>query len=78
MPLAGVARDLARASCPTLPASARATVDAGAAAVERILAKGEPVYGVNTGVGKLAGVPIERANPGEAAAQCCVLHTPPA
>ena len=30
-----------------------------AAAVERILAKGEPVYGINTGFGKLAGVRIE-------------------
>ncbi len=40
------------------PASAPA-IAASAAAVERILAKGEPVYGVNTGFGKLASVRIE-------------------
>ncbi|MDB5457818.1 MAG: histidine ammonia-lyase [Caulobacter sp.] len=40
------------------PASGPA-VAASAAAVERILAKGEPVYGINTGFGKLASVRIE-------------------
>jgi histidine ammonia-lyase len=39
------------------PASAP-VIAASAAAVERILAKGEPVYGINTGFGKLAGVRI--------------------
>ena len=34
-------------------------VAASAAAVERILAKGAPVYGINTGFGKLASVRIE-------------------
>ena len=33
-------------------------VEASAAAVARIVAKGEPVYGVNTGFGKLASVRI--------------------
>jgi histidine ammonia-lyase len=33
-------------------------VEASAAAVERILARGEPVYGVNTGFGKLASARI--------------------
>jgi histidine ammonia-lyase len=33
-----------------------------AAAVERILAKGEPVYGINTGFGKLASVRIGDAD----------------
>src|SRR5271167_1229858 len=37
-------------------------VTASAAAVERILARGEPVYGINTGFGKLAGVRIEAAD----------------
>jgi histidine ammonia-lyase len=37
-------------------------VAAGAAAVERILARGEPVYGVNTGFGKLASVRIANAD----------------
>nr|WP_312165738.1 histidine ammonia-lyase [Phenylobacterium sp.] len=40
------------------PASAPA-IAASAAAVERILARGEPVYGINTGFGKLASVRIE-------------------
>lgn len=39
------------------PASAEA-VAASAATVERIVARGEPVYGINTGFGKLASVRI--------------------
>ena len=39
--------------------SHHAGVAASAAAVERILAGGEPVYGINTGIGKLAGTRIE-------------------
>jgi histidine ammonia-lyase len=39
------------------PASARAIAES-AAAVERILARHEPVYGINTGFGKLASVKI--------------------
>ena len=41
-----------------LDPSCRAAVEAGAATVERILSKGEPVYGINTGFGKLASVRI--------------------
>ena len=37
-------------------------VAASAEAVERILAKGEPVYGINTGFGKLASVRIDAAD----------------
>ena len=37
-------------------------VAASAEAVERILARGEPVYGINTGFGKLASVRIEAAD----------------
>lgn len=40
------------------PASAPA-IAASAAAVGRIIAKGEPAYGINTGFGKLASVRIE-------------------
>ncbi len=43
------------------PASA-SPISASAAAVERILARGEPVYGINTGFGKLASVRIEAAD----------------
>ena len=37
-----------------LDAASDAVIDASAAAVQRILAKGAPAYGVNTGFGKLA------------------------
>ena len=43
------------------PACAEA-VAASAATVERIVARGEPVYGINTGFGKLASVRIEAAD----------------
>ena len=39
-----------------------AGVAASAASVERILARGEPVYGINTGFGKLAAMRIEPAD----------------
>ncbi|MGH7154634.1 MAG: aromatic amino acid lyase, partial [Acetobacteraceae bacterium] len=37
-------------------------VAAGAAAVERIVARGDPIYGVNTGFGKLASIRISMAD----------------
>jgi histidine ammonia-lyase len=43
------------------PASAP-TIAASAAAVDRLLASGVAVYGVNTGFGKLAGIPIAPAD----------------
>ncbi|CAN5160451.1 histidine ammonia-lyase [soil metagenome] len=42
-----------------LLADAAEPIRASASAVERILARGEPVYGINTGFGKLASVRIE-------------------
>ncbi len=42
-----------------LHADAAEPISASAASVERILARGEPVYGINTGFGKLASVRIE-------------------
>lgn len=47
---------------PRLDASCREAVEKSAAAVSRILARGEPVYGINTGFGKLANVRIETAD----------------
>ena len=41
-----------------LDASSRGAVEAGADAVAAIIAKGEPVYGINTGFGRLASVRI--------------------
>lgn len=45
-----------------LSPSAAAPVQRSADAVARILARGEPVYGINTGFGKLASVRIEDAD----------------
>jgi histidine ammonia-lyase len=44
-----------------LDESCRSAVEASAAVVDEIVAKGDPVYGINTGFGKLASVRIERA-----------------
>ena len=46
----------------TLDPACRPVVEGSAAAVARIVAKGEPVYGINTGFGKLASVRIETAD----------------
>ncbi|ANY77275.1 histidine ammonia-lyase [Microvirga ossetica] len=40
----------------------RAAIEAGAKTIEAIVAKGEPVYGINTGFGKLASVRIGTAD----------------
>jgi histidine ammonia-lyase len=42
----------------SLAATCRPAVDAGAATIDRIVALGAPVYGINTGFGKLASVSI--------------------
>ena len=47
----------------------RAAVEAGAATIDAILAKHEPVYGINTGFGKLAATRIAGRRPRAAAAQ---------
>jgi histidine ammonia-lyase len=52
-------RDIWRGAGMVLDGRWRGTVEAGAAAVGRILARGEPVYGINTGFGKLASVRID-------------------
>ena len=51
-------RSIYRGAAATLHPSAAPAVVASAAAVERILAAGAPVYGVNTGFGKLASIRI--------------------
>ena len=51
-----------RGATPTLDPACRPAVEASAAAVSRIVARGEPVYGINTGFGKLAGVRIDAAD----------------
>ena len=51
-------RSIYRGATPTLHPSCAAAVADSAATVERIVAKGDPVYGINTGFGKLASVRI--------------------
>jgi histidine ammonia-lyase len=51
-------RDLYRGAAASLDPACASRVAESAAAVERILARGEPVYGINTGFGKLASVRI--------------------
>jgi histidine ammonia-lyase len=46
----------------TLDPASAARVEASARAVDAIIAKGDPVYGINTGFGKLASVRIEAAD----------------
>jgi histidine ammonia-lyase len=46
----------------TLDPACRPAVEASARAVEAIVAKGAPVYGINTGFGKLASARIEPAD----------------
>jgi histidine ammonia-lyase len=45
-----------------LDAACRPVVEASARTVDAIVARGEPVYGINTGFGKLASVRIEAAD----------------
>ncbi|QSX33492.1 histidine ammonia-lyase [Shewanella avicenniae] len=51
-------QQIANGAAVKLATSAYPLVEASAAAVQRIIAKGAPVYGVNTGFGKLANVRI--------------------
>ena len=55
-------RNIYRGGEVTLDPACFTAIEASAAAVERIVAKGEPVYGINTGFGKLASVRIADAD----------------
>jgi histidine ammonia-lyase len=55
-------RAIHRGAIARLDPAVGAHVEASAAAVSRIVAKGEPVYGVNTGFGKLASLRIAAAD----------------
>lgn len=57
----GTWRSIYRGANVTLSSSSRPAVEAGAATVEAIVRKGEPVYGINTGFGKLASIRIPDA-----------------
>jgi histidine ammonia-lyase len=51
-----------RGALPRLHNDCHAAIADSAAAVDRIIARGEPVYGINTGFGKLASVRIDTAD----------------
>lgn len=53
-------RSVYRGARPELVPSCAPAIEESAAAVERILAQGKPVYGINTGFGKLASVQIDK------------------
>ena len=53
-------RAIYRGATYTLDEACRPGVEAGARVIDAIVAKGDPVYGVNTGFGKLASVRIDR------------------
>ncbi|WP_245396688.1 histidine ammonia-lyase [Jiella sonneratiae] len=55
-------RAVYRGAVPSLAPAAYPSIEASAAAVRRILSRGEPVYGINTGFGKLASVRIGAAD----------------
>ena len=55
-------RDLYQGAAFSLDEGAIPVIAAGAAAVDEILARDEPVYGINTGFGKLASVRIAAAD----------------
>ena len=55
-------RAIYRGAVPQLDPACAPRIAASADAIARILAKGEPVYGINTGFGKLASVRIEDAD----------------
>ena len=55
-------RSIAEGAAVRLDPAAIPAVEAGARAVEAIIARGEPVYGINTGFGRLASVRIASAD----------------
>ena len=58
-------RGIYEGALPSLDASCRGKIAAAAGVIRKIVDKGDPVYGINTGFGKLASVRIAAAaNPG--------------
>ena len=73
----GAWRDLYRGTPVTLDPACHGVIDASARAIATILAKGEPVYGINTGFGKLASVRIAPADLERLQRNICLLYTSP-
>lgn len=55
-------RDIYRGASAALPSEAYDAIETSAQVVAAIVARGQPVYGINTGFGKLANVRIEAAD----------------
>jgi histidine ammonia-lyase len=73
VPLAGW-RDVFRGARVVLDPATAPAIRNSATAVERILARGAPVYGINTGFGKLASVQIEAEDLGRLQRNIVLSH----
>lgn len=67
-------RAIYQGAVPVLDPACHAQVQRGADTITRIIAKGEPVYGVNTGFGKLASVRIADADLAELQRNIVLSH----
>lgn len=67
-------RAIYQGAVPMLDPACHAQVQRGADTIRRIIAKGEPVYGVNTGFGKLASVRIADADLAELQRNIVLSH----
>ena len=68
-------RAIYEGATPNLDEACAGSIAASAQSVERILAKGEAVYGVNTGFGKLASVRIDPADLARLQSNLVLSHT---
>jgi histidine ammonia-lyase len=67
-------RAIYNGATPTLDPACQQGIADSAASVARIVAKGEPVYGINTGFGKLASVSIKAADLAELQRNIVLSH----
>ena len=67
-------REIYEGATPYLVDGTLDTVQAGAEAIQRIVRSGDPVYGVNTGFGKLASVRIEADDLAELQRRIVISH----
>lgn len=67
-------RTIYEGATPVLAGGTIDTVQAGAEAIQRIVQRGEPVYGVNTGFGKLASVRIDNDDLAELQRRIVISH----
>ena len=70
-------RAVYRGASITLDPACAPLIERAAATVAAIVARGEPVYGINTGFGKLASVRIDDCRSGNACSATSCCRTPP-